>query len=207
LSTGLTGNRPVGNILPSNGSESAGKHANTRGLIYYTSAWSRLWTGQPAGACHLGGQVVKSTIVKQIKFSNSAPALRISSASDLIQPCAPQMQSIAGNKENAHPNRQRRINPFKSTERLAFPAFEMAIRRGHAPKPASPELAKDQWLDLTIGTQSLIHPESFREDLCSSYSRGSSSSSSPGNEAKWADLESPELKSGKYIESRHFEAD
>ncbi len=99
--------------------------------------------------------------------------------------------------ENFHPNRCRR-NPFKSNERVSFPSFQDAISRSkdyHVRKFASPESVKSspKWLNLTIGTQALIHPDSFAEDLCSSYSR--EESKSPG-ERNWEDLTSPELKTG-----------
>jgi hypothetical protein len=104
--------------------------------------------------------------------------------------------------ENFHPNHQRRTNPFKSSDRVSFPSFQDAISRSkdyHVRKFASPESVKGspKWLNLTIGTQALIHPDSFAEDLCSSYSR--EESKSPG-ELNWENLTSPDLKKGFRIQ-------
>jgi len=72
--------------------------------------------------------------------------------------------------ENVEPNATampRRRNPFKAEDRIAFPPMEEALASrtgGDAEDQArAPDTAL--CLDLTIGMQSLIHPDSFCEDV------------------------------------------
>ena len=89
----------------------------------------------------------------------------------------------------------RRPNPFKSKERLAFPPLEEAlafpdkklhnVSTGHESHSST---GSPGWINLTIGMQALIHPDSFscsddQASLCSE------SSHSP---RQWADLSSPD---------------
>ena len=80
------------------------------------------------------------------------------------------------NSENINSN-IRRSNPFRSKDRVAFPPFDEALAlpnkqlnqvTANASASGSPG-----WMDLTIGMQALIHPDSFTEDQVSIYSEDS----------------------------------
>ena len=106
--------------------------------------------------------------------------------------------------ENSNPNNKRR-NPFKANDRIAFPPLDEALayhpekREGASAEDASekedPSESEVQTvMDLTIGMQSLIHPDSFREDENVTFT--SEEEEDPEFPESWiTDLKSPEQPS------------
>ncbi len=107
-------------------------------------------------------------------------------------------------RENIEAN-IRRPNPFKSKERLAFPPLEEALavppKMFHTSNESCNSTGSPGWVNLTIGMQALIHPDSFSEDQTSLCSEDSNSP------RQWADLSSPERTNGSESASQasaHF---
>jgi hypothetical protein len=95
-------------------------------------------------------------------------------------------------RENVNGN-IRRPNPFKAKDRVAFPPFDEALdvpnkQLNHATTihPNTSCSGSPGWMNLTIGMQALIHPDSFCEDQASVSSEESHISH------PWADLSSPD---------------
>ena len=79
--------------------------------------------------------------------------------------------------ENEHPNAPavRRRNPFKAGDRIAFPPMGKALAcHSMAEDDGADQEPGGSCLDLTIGMQSLIHPDSFCEDVAAGFSDESS---------------------------------
>lgn len=87
----------------------------------------------------------------------------------------------------------RRLNPFRAKDRVAFPSFDEALalpnkQWNHVTSCHSNTSCNSSpgWMNLTIGMQALIHPDSFSEDQVSVCSEDSRTSH------PWADLSSPD---------------